>query len=149
MTADSTYIVANYTSSSAVYFPDNKPQHFSVKLSKALEFKSSVWKVALCEIFLQDILPIHGKEDTYPSLFSIHFGQCSGLTINGNSTNSLRVIPNASDAHIIFPEPFYLPLEAEYIDTFEIILKNLQGVPLKLHLADSTLITVTLHFKKY
>jgi len=148
MSSDSYYIVVNYTSSLAVYFPENKAQHFRVKLAKPLDFKDSVWTVGLCEILLNDVLTIPTQGETYPSIYSVDFGPCSGLNIYGNSSHSLRIIPNTVDGHLIFHKPFYLPVETEYIDTFEITIKTLEGNLLKLYESNNTLITCTLHFKK-
>lgn len=145
---NSFYIVANYTSSSSLYFPDNKPQQFRVKLSKPIDLKGSLWKIALCEIILKDIVPLASETGTYPSLYSVEFTDSSGLCIHGNSSHSLRVIPKKSDAHMIFNQPYYLPIATEYLDTFEISINNLEGYPLRVNLSDDALITCTLHFRR-
>lgn len=149
-TTDSFYIVANYTSSKTAYFPNNKPEDFRVKLSKPLDLSQPGWKVGLSELVLKDIYPVPSEGQAYEpvNLYTIDIGVCEGIYIHGRATHSLRLIPHTSDSHTIFTEPFYMAVQTEYIDTFEISMKTLEGNPVSLHTSDNTLITCTLHFRK-
>ena len=150
MSSESVYMVVNYTSSKADYFPNNKPEHFFIKFSKPLLLTEGRWKVALCEIEFQNVRKVEGEAT--PNHFEVDLAYCEGLLVHCTQTNCLRRIPFRRTGHVIYTSPFYVDIHSNYIDSCEIYIKALaEGKgqsPVRIKAYDDTCITVTLHFKK-
>ena len=145
--ADSIYIVTNFTSSKQSYFPNNIVNHFWLKLSKPLILPGSGWKVSLCEIQFENVKVEDGEP--LPTHYQVEFATCEGLNVDGHPTRSLRIIPYTHTGHQIFTQPYYMPLQTGYIDTCEIEINLLAGsVPTRIKQAADSLITCTLHFTR-
>jgi hypothetical protein len=122
----------------AIYFPNNKPANFRVKLAKPLNL-TGCWKVGLCEIRLSNVninkvvskkkkkTNVGGDDDVtlvevplkaIPSI-SIDCNICTGLIVNGIQTRTLRKVWGRKNIYKVFPVVYYVPVEKGYIDTIE------------------------------
>lgn len=150
-TNDSTYLVANFYSSAKEYYPDNVADNFRVKINKPLKLAPGLWKVALSEICVKNLLLDVGLRtiSNNPIWLQIDFEACEGLVIHGNSSQTLRLIPFSTNIHTIYTLPFYVPILTGYIENCHISVKVLSNKPANIRASDKSCITCTLHFKKF
>ena len=117
-----------------------------MKSEKPLLLTGGGWKVCLCEIQFQNVLVEAGHP--VPTHYQVEFATCQGLYIDGWSTKALRLIPYKPTSHQIFTQPFYMPIQADYLDTCEIEIKLIGASHTISRAAANALITCTLHFKR-
>ena len=141
---------------SAIYFPENKPSNFRVKLAQPLNL-SRCWVIGLCEIHLFNIniknVVVKKKkltasvndvnesgdddddDDTHnvgsnvkdiPSI-AIDCSVCTGLIVNGVQTRTIRKVWGKKNIYKVFPIVYYVPLEKGYIDTIEFNIRTSSG----------------------
>jgi hypothetical protein len=130
---------------SSIYFPNNEPAHFRVKLAKPLNLLGN-WQVGLCEVQLcnvninkqvngnhrddndkvvTQVEPPNGKD--IPSV-CIDCSICTGLIVNGVQTRTLRKVWGRKNIYKVFPIVYYVPLEIGYIDTIEFKIHTTDGI---------------------
>jgi hypothetical protein len=131
------YIVVSNVESES-YYPDNKPNHFRVKLSKPLKLPSES-SVGLCEIHISESTGTQG-------MLGLNLDICNGLIINGIQSHMLRKFNGKKNVHEAFPVVYYMPVEKLFLDTLEIYLTASDGAIASLG-ADAK-VECTLHFRQ-
>jgi hypothetical protein len=131
------YIVVSNGDSEA-YYPDNKPHHFRVKLSKSLKLPSETG-VGLCEIHISENTGTTG-------MLGLNLTICNGLILDGIQSNVLRKFHVKRNVHEAFPVIYYMPVEKLFSDTLEVYLSGSDGKLASLG-ADAK-VECTLHFKE-
>jgi hypothetical protein len=135
---------------SAVYFPQNKPSNFRVKLAKPLNLVGC-WKIGLCEIHLcnidlkntivkpkinngmgdsgddDDDVPVSNIKDI-PTI-CIDCNICTGLIVNGVQTRTIRKVWGKKNIYKVFPVVYYVPIEKGYMDTIHFNIHTSVGTP--------------------
>ena len=116
------------------FFPNNKPEHFRVKLQERLKVLGQ-WKVALCEFHTTTRI----GEAVYV---------CSNLTssyiADGSLGSALRYIPDTR-RNSIFESPYYINIDGHEYDMIEIYIADEAFNPMSF---DVEQVTCTLHFKQ-
>jgi hypothetical protein len=124
------------------YFPNNKLEHFHVKLDRPLNLQGS-WAVGLCEIHLsrrvvkkvKDLVVVddgRGNDNDVadePDIVNLRVecSLCMGLIVHGVQTRTLRTLTAKASLYKVFPIIYYFPVETRFIDTVEFRILNTSG----------------------
>ena len=148
LSKDSFYLVINFKSSIEEYYQDNVINDFRVKLNKPIRLCNALWKVALCEIHVVNVLLDKEISHDEYTFLQVEFETCEGILVDGKPTHTLRMIPYEANTRSIFTYPFYVPMHTGDIDSCHILVKVVSNKPVQIRQLDNSCITCTLHFKK-
>ena len=102
---------------SILYFPQNRPALFRVKLNTTLNLEGT-WQVGLCSIFFKKV-NLQTTASVQPSVLFIACNVCSGLIVDGVQTRILRSIDISVNVSKDYSLIYYVPIEVRYIDNIE------------------------------
>ena len=110
------------SSDSVVYYPENKPTLFRVKLNSRLDLKG-LWKIGVCDLVMNNI-DVSASMKGGASTFSVACDICSGFIIDGVQTRVLRTFPIQRNYQKTYPIIFYHTIETYSLDTIEFRVVN-------------------------
>ena len=102
---------------SALYFPQNQPSIFRVKLKNTLILTGS-WKIGVCTIDMTNV-DVKGNNAAGARGLFLTCSVCTGVIVDGVQTRVLRCVQLDSDIHHTYSDIFYVPVEVGFLDTIE------------------------------
>jgi hypothetical protein len=102
---------------SSLYFPQNRPALFRVKLNTTLNLEGT-WQIGLCSIFLKNV-NVQSNASVVPSMLFIACNICTGLIVDGIQTRIFRSIDISGNVSRDYSLIYYVPIEVRFIDNIE------------------------------